>query len=101
MASGAAAFYLIFHSFFYYKILSILGRKIKVEKKSPVAPFSVTRPLNRKHTYFYGQPIVIQYIDLLKNIYIINHIIIIINILLTTKEVSTNLCVIQIIIGID
>ena len=31
------------------------AKKMK-EKKSPVAPFLVTRPLNRKHSYFYGQP---------------------------------------------
>ena len=27
-----------------------------MEKKSPVAPFLVTRPLHRKHNYFCGQP---------------------------------------------
>ena len=41
-----------------WKILSIFGKPFflaklkKKEKRSPVAPVLVTRPLNRKHTYF-------------------------------------------------
>ena len=58
--SGGRNFFFFPHFFSPMKILSIFRKKKKLakmkKKKSPVAPFSATRPVYWKHNYFYEQP---------------------------------------------
>ena len=54
VASRVAAFFFLPHFLLFDgKKLSILG-KMKKKKRSPVAPFLVTRPLHRKHIFFFS-----------------------------------------------